>query len=176
MRFVTDGGQFGLLVSPMPGPDMFRFQVIIGDRIIGDDQPCILGSAMGELRNLSQFEHLGFDPVQDTPDAVVSALNSSEKLHDLTTLSIAESMDGWDLQGLIFEGNFILLAREYGSDGAAGMILRTMVNRAEYEELIETAYRYWHPLTSHGSGDKLWIGVATLRVTMISAVAWRCSR
>jgi hypothetical protein len=132
------------------GKPVFRFQIILDGRLIGDDEPCILGSAMGKLRDVGEFERLDFDPAHDSPAVVVSMLDSSEELHDATAFSIAESLDGWLIHGLIFGEEFVIIAQEYRDGQGEGEILRTVVRLGDYEAVVEAAYRYWLPLTSHG--------------------------
>lgn len=49
MRVSTDDEQFGFLVTRLTGSDMFKFHLIMSGQLIGDSEPCILGSAMKQL-------------------------------------------------------------------------------------------------------------------------------
>jgi hypothetical protein len=66
VKFSTDDGQFGLIVSPRPGRDMFAFQLVVDGHVVGDGEPAILGSLMWEL------QHRPFYGIGQVPDAGAS--------------------------------------------------------------------------------------------------------
>ncbi|WP_327326008.1 hypothetical protein OG735_28630 [Streptomyces sp. NBC_01210] len=143
MRFLTDDGRFGLLVAPLKGRGMFRFQLVIDGRLIGDTDPCILGTAMARLGNLTHLDDDRLDFLFSDMDVVLSALLTEEELHDRTTLSIAESLDDWLIHGYVYKGNVVMVARGDGDGSLTGPTLVSVVASAEYEPIIEAARSYW---------------------------------
>jgi hypothetical protein len=148
VRFLTNDGQFGLLVSQEAGLDMFRFQLIVDSRLVGDREPCIIGSAMRQLANVSSLSDLGFDPVAAEPSLVAEILCSDEELHDSVTLPLAESLDGWLIFALVHEGKFIMVAQECRNVGPGGEVIRSIADLGEYSSIISAASGYWRALVS----------------------------
>lgn len=142
MRVSTDDGRFGFILSPVAGK-MFRFQLIVDGRSIGDNEPCILGSAMHRLRHLQVLDDQRLTRLFDDPAAVSSALRSDESLHDAATLSLAESLDGWLVHGYIYNGQAAILAQEYVRGELAGPILVSALDMAEYDLIFAAAHDYW---------------------------------
>jgi len=142
MRVSTDDGGFGFILKPVTG-DMFRFQIIVNGRSMGDDEPCILGSAMHRLRHLKTLDDGRLGCLPDDPVAVSSALRSDEDLHDAATLSLAESLDRWLIHGYIFNGKVAILAQEYERGELAGLILVSVLDKAEYDPIIGAIHDYW---------------------------------
>ena len=124
MRFVTDDGRFCVLVTPLPGHDMFRFQLVIGGQAIGDTEPCILGSAMRKLRNLTELA----DPRSGSPaehlTEVMPLLRSDQEVHDASTWSHAESLDPWLINAYTCQGNAVFLAIHHQADADSALISR----------------------------------------------------
>lgn len=144
MKISTDDGLFGFVLAPLSGAGMFRFQMIVGGRLIGDTEACILGSAMYRLSNLRRLADERLGRVFEEPGAVVSALCTNDGLHDAATLSLAESLDRWRLHGYVHDGKVNVLAQGYNQSGEVeGLVLASVVNVPEYELMIETVRHYW---------------------------------
>ncbi|WP_415952086.1 hypothetical protein [Streptomyces sp. KLOTTS4A1] len=141
MRFLDDAGQFGLLVSPLPGHRMFRFQIIIGGALLGDREGCILGSVMAQLKDRPQLDDakvdIGFDP-----SGLMDRFAVDEFLHDAAIISSVESLDGWTLYGFIHTGRFFLLAREIMPAGVGPVLVGSVV-KADYDSIVDAARDYW---------------------------------
>lgn len=142
MRFLTDDGSFGFLVTPLPGHDMFRFQLVIGSHLIGDSEPCILGSAMYRLGHLDRLDDERLSQVLQDPGGVMSTLESDE-FHDAAVLSLAESLDGWAVDGYVHHDSVVMLARQYHRQVATGPILVSVVVRTEYDPIVDAMHSYW---------------------------------
>lgn len=143
MRFLTDDGEFGFLLSPLSGREMFRFQMIIGGRLIGDSEPCMVGTAMKQLASRPELEDERLSQLSIDPGSVLSVLRTDERLHDSTTMSLAESLDHWVINGYVFGGRFVMLAQEYkeGTPDASARI--SIVDVAEYDALVGALRNYW---------------------------------
>lgn len=50
MRVTTSDGLFGSLVERTDSPRFFVFQLAMNEQLLGDRGPCILGTAMHQLR------------------------------------------------------------------------------------------------------------------------------
>jgi hypothetical protein len=143
MRFLTDNGEFGFLVSPLVGRDMFQFRLIIAGQIVGDGEPCILGSAMKQLAHLPHLDDERLVSISSDPAAVISALNFDEELHDATTLALAESLDRWSIHGYVYKDSAVMLAQEYGEDATESPLLTSIVEVAEYDSIVDVICSYW---------------------------------
>ncbi|MER7039634.1 hypothetical protein [Streptomyces microflavus] len=148
MRFLTDDGRFGFLVAPSEGRGMFRFQLIIDSQLIGDAEPCILGTAMARLRGLAHLEDDRLGLLFSNRDAVLSALLAEEELHDRTTLSIAESLDDWLIHGYVYKGDVVVVARGDEDGSLMGPTLVSVVASVEYDPIIEAVRGYWSSVNS----------------------------
>jgi len=135
MRVSTDDGRFGFILEPVAG-DMVRFQIIVDGRSIGDDGPCIIGSAIYQLQRLKTLDDGRLGCLPDDPVAVSLALRTDEDLHDAATLSLAESLDQWLIHGYIFNGRVAILAQEYERGELAGPILVSVLDKAEYDRIF----------------------------------------
>jgi hypothetical protein len=151
MRISTDDGRFGFLASPLNGRGMFRFQLIIDGRLIGDTEPCILGSAMSRLGDLRFLDDERLGRLADDPAEVFETLRSDELLHDIATLSLAESLDGWLIHGYLSANNVILLAREYQAGALHGPVLVSIVDAIEYGSIFDATRSYWQKASDKGS-------------------------
>jgi hypothetical protein len=140
VRFLTDDGGFGLLIAPLPGRDMFRFQMIIGDQLIGDSEPCILGSAMWQLRNLPFLADSRFGSLRDHLAEVLPLLRCDQEIHDATSLSLAESLDLWLINGYIYQGSATVLAMH--DPAAADSALISTMSLTAYEPVVGASYDY----------------------------------
>jgi hypothetical protein len=143
MRFLTDDGRFGFLVTPLTGHGMFRFQLVIDGQLIGDTEPCFLGTAMYQLGNLPHLDDERLGLLSSDPDVVLSSLLSEEQLHDRATLSLAESLDLWLIHGYVYEGNVVMIARGDEDGSLAGPTWISVVRSAEYDSVFDAAHRYW---------------------------------
>jgi hypothetical protein len=143
MRFLTDDGRFGFLVAPLAGYSMFRFQLVVDGRLIGDSDPCILGTAMARLGSLTHLDDDRLDLPFSDQDVALSALLTEEELHDRTTLSIAESLDDWLIHGYVYKGNVVMVARGDEDGSLTGPTLVSVVAASEYDPIIEAARGYW---------------------------------
>jgi hypothetical protein len=132
-----------LIVTPLAGQHMFRFQMIIDGQVIGDTDGCIIGSAVTGLTNLKQLEEPWLARVSTDPAAVLSILETDETLHDDTVLSIAESLDGWLICGYIYRGEATMLAQEIRGDDLVGPVLVSAVPMADYSAIVDAVRSYW---------------------------------
>lgn len=143
MKVSTDDGQFGFLVTRLAGRDMFRFQLIISGQVIGDSEPCILGSAMKQLGNLRTLDDERLAELSSNPAAVIFALRTDQFLHDASTLSLAESLDQWLLNGFVYDGYVVMLAQDYRDGAAPGVLLTSIVDTVQYHSIFHAVCGYW---------------------------------
>jgi hypothetical protein len=143
MRFLTDNGEFGFLIRPLTGRGMFQFQLVVAGQVIGDSEPCILGSAMKQLGSLPRLDDERLALISSDPAVVMSALRSDEELHDATTLSLAESLDRWSINGYMYKGSAVMLAEACGEDSATSPLLVSIVDAAEYQSIVDVIRSYW---------------------------------
>lgn len=143
MRFLTDDGLFGFRVAPTAGRGLFRFQILIDDKLMGDEEPCILGSAMTRLRILHEMDDDRLDPARSSPGNLISILRSNEILHDAAVLSISESLDSWLLYGYVYNEKVTILGQMYLSNGAMGAATAAVVSRGEFESVVTIVRTYW---------------------------------
>ena len=99
MRFLTDSGEFGFLISPTTSPRFFRFQLIVRGQIVGDRDPCILGTAMQSLPNLMVAKAPELLDRERSAEEVWELLVENDEVHDRTLLPLAESFDGLSIRG-----------------------------------------------------------------------------
>ena len=143
MRFSTDDGRFGLIVTKLAGWHMFRFQMIIDGRVIGDADECIIGSAMARLTNLGQLEDSRFAALSTDPAAVLSVLETDEVLHDIAVVSIAESLDQWLICSYVCRDTATMMAQELRGDDLVGPILVSTVPVADYSTVMDAVRTFW---------------------------------
>src|SRR5262249_35615718 len=134
---------FGLIVAKLAGQHMFRFQMIIDGRVIGDTDECIIGSAMARLTNLGQLDDPRLAVLATDPAAVLSLLETDEALHDTAIVSIAESLDQWLICSYIYRDTATLLAQEIRGDDLVGPILVSAVPVADYSIVMDAVRTYW---------------------------------
>jgi hypothetical protein len=148
MRFTTDDGQFGFLVEPTSYSGMYRFQLIVAGELVGDDEPCFLESAMGTLAALPTLDDERLDAARNDPAAALAILQTDETLHDITTLSVAESLDRWLVCAYIHDKQAVFLARAYADeeDVLVGPLLTAFVPVADYVAVFDGTRAYWSEL------------------------------
>jgi hypothetical protein len=145
MRFLTDDGLFGFIVTPLTGSGMYRFQLVIHGELVGDIEPCFLESAMRSLGRLQELADSRLRRVSVDVASVMGILESDDLLHDAALLQVAESLDGWKVRGYVYEGNATFLATSYmpGSDRIENPIMFAVVPLAEYDSIFGAAHDYW---------------------------------
>lgn len=150
MQFLTDDGGFGFLVTPLGGRNMFRFQLIIAGQVVGDSEPCILGSAMKRLGSLARLDDERLSLLSSEPATVVSILCSEEDLHDAAILSLAESLDHWMICGYMYQGSAVMLAQEYRASQVGNPLLISHIDAAEYGSIFDATRSYWSKVNDRG--------------------------
>lgn len=144
MRFSTNDGKFGFLVSPFENSrGMFRFQLIIDSALIGDTDPCFLETAMIQLGNLPHLEDRRLRSLLADPQSVFSALLYEKDLHDRATLPLAESMDHWLIHGYVHDGNVVMIVRGDRDGTLAGPDLISTLSVKCYKHIFDATCSYW---------------------------------
>lgn len=146
MRVSTDDERFGFIITRLDGLHMFSFQLIISGQLIGDSDPCILGSAMHQLGNLPTFDDARLAGLASDPASAIPLLHTDESLHDGSTVTGSESLDRWSVNMFIHEGCVVLLAQAYCDDdeeGPSGELLTAFVDVAEYDLMFKVVCDYW---------------------------------
>jgi hypothetical protein len=146
MRFLTDDGRFGLLVAPSLGRNMFRFQMIIGGQLIGDSDPCILGSAMRQIGDLAHVTDPRFGSLPEHLAEMMPLLRCDQEIHDATTLSLAGSLDAWLINGHIYQGSVTFVAMR--DRAALDSALISTISLTEYELVAGASCEYWETHTN----------------------------
>lgn len=150
MKFSTDDGQFGLIVSPRPGRDMFAFQLVVDSHVVGDDEPAILGSLMWELQHRPFF---GVDQVPDVRTnlaAAVELLLEHEQFQS-AMLRGAESLDRWLVWVYSQQAHGIALAHPVDGDERVGPVVVSLVKITDFRDVLNSAVHYWSKVRS-GTG------------------------
>jgi hypothetical protein len=142
VKFVDDDGRFGIILTPEDGQHFYRFRLVIDGRVIGDTDPCIIGSAMNSLGHLHALSDRRLSSGLSDPDALMQLLQDDE-FHDATTLSIAESLDSWLLCGYRYEGSVVFVAREDSVRDTSGDVLAANIDQFLYDSIFEMASTYW---------------------------------
>lgn len=154
MRFSTDDGQFGLIVSPRPGDGrMFAFQLVVGSCVVGDDEPFILGSLMWELQHRPSFGIGELPDVRTRPaDAVELLLDEELQLQDdrfgAAMLRGAESLDRWLVWLYAYEAHGVALAQAFKDSKRFGPILASRVGITDFRAVLDGAVHHWQELNS----------------------------
>jgi len=145
MRFLTDDGLFGFILTPSTGSGMYRFQLVINGKLVGDREPCFLESAMRSLGSLHELVDSRLRRIFVDAGSVMDIIESDDSLHDAALLQVAESLDGWKLRGYVYEGNATFLAAGYmsGSDDMTNPISVSVVPLVEYDSVFGAAHDYW---------------------------------
>jgi hypothetical protein len=142
VRFSTDDGQFELVVSPRPGRGMFAFQLVIDGHVVGDADPAILGSLMWELQHRPSFDADQVPDARVSPAAAVELLLADEQLES-AMLRGAESLDRWLVWLYRQQEHGIALAQAADGDERAGPVLVSVVEVADFRDVLDSAVRYW---------------------------------
>jgi hypothetical protein len=143
VRFLTNDGQFGLLISPATEQDMFRFQLIVDGHVIGDTEPCFLVTAMRGLGGLRRQDDTRLATLSSDPTLTLSTLLDDEDLHDATTLPLAESLDQWLIHGYVYRDDAVVIARAAHGDSVVDPTWISIVEFSEYSQVVEAARDYW---------------------------------
>lgn len=152
MRFSTDDGLFGFIVTPMTNSGLFRFQIIVDGKLVGDAEPCYLESAMRSLGKLNRLEDDRLSRISFDRSGVLAAIDSDEVLHDGALLQIAESLDGWKVRGYRYQEDVIFLTQEYlpGQNSRKGAISSSVVPFPEYSAIFSVTRKYWMEVRING--------------------------
>jgi len=146
MRFATDDGHFGLIVTPAGSSwdsNFFRFQLIVGSVIMGDSEPCILGSIMPRLQNLPRLEDPRLARPHVDPAATMSVLSSDAALNDPALLGAAESLDRWSVRGYIHGTTAVVLGEPAEPPDGSRAVGVAVVPLHDFESIVTWAVRYW---------------------------------
>jgi hypothetical protein len=143
MLISTDDGRFGLVLTQVGGGGMFRFQIIVGGRLIGDVDPCLPGSALRQLGQLKALDDTRLGHLSENPAEIAALLRSDEGLHDGSVLALAESMDRWLVYGYVYGGNVHFLAQEYRNRQLDEATLTSTIDFGEYDLIIDAVLHYW---------------------------------
>ncbi|MEU4568113.1 hypothetical protein [Micromonospora sp. NPDC023956] len=142
MIFLDDSGQFGLLVTPLAGHRMFRFQLIVEGQLIGDSEGCILGSVMAQLKNRPRIDDERLDLLGIESAQFMELLADDEFLHDSTIMSSVESLDRWTVYSYVRKKRFVIVAQEV-STRESGPILTASVDEVAFNSIVDAARGYW---------------------------------
>jgi len=152
MRFSTDDGQFGLIVTPTSWNKMFRFQLIVDAAVVGDTEPCILGSAMQQLSNLHRLEDPRLARARVDPAGTMSVLCSDDSLYDLSMLNGAESLDHWLVRGYINGETAVVMSQPAEGPESERSIRVAVVPLRDFESVVRSAVGYWAETSSTQPG------------------------
>lgn len=139
MRFVSDDGLFGFLLSPSGMQRFFRFQLVVGGELVGDSEPCIAGSAIGPLEQLLKLSDPRLDHERFTAAEVENVLSSDHQLNDASLQNFAESLDVCLVRAFIFHRwvNVLVTCQD------PPLSRRAVVRIDEFEVLLKALKEYW---------------------------------
>lgn len=161
MKFLADDDRFGIVVTPAGWRHMYQFRLVIDGCLIGDAEPCIIGSAIRDLGDLKALSDPRLSLGLSDPAALIRLvaaiggldIESGEEpdsadtdLHDGTVLSLAESLDSWLVLGFRHDRGVVFLASEYQGDGVLGPVAAAVIEPPAYDPLVEMARVYWAKL------------------------------
>ena len=141
----TDDGQFGFIIAELPGLGLFHFQVVVEGHAIGDADGTMLGSAVYRLANLKSVDHEDLAQLEDRV-SIFEFLNGDD-IHDAVTLSVAESLDQWLIRAFIQGERVVFMAQEFSGENLVGPIFVSIVDRHQYDSIVESVRSYWE---AHG--------------------------
>ena len=142
MMFSTDDGRLGVIIIPAGTPHMYQFQLVVDGFVLGDCEPCIIGSAMKRLSSLKKLSDARLSPGALSTDALISLLSTDSELHDAATLSLAESMDNWLLRAYKYEDLVVFVGREYRPVEGLPRTIFSVLDETSYDTIIEAAGSY----------------------------------
>jgi hypothetical protein len=167
VKFLADDDRLGIVITPAEGRHMYQFQLVIDGHVVGDAEPCIIGSAIKGLGSLKTPGDPRLSLALSDPAALVRLVTAIGErdaesgdepddadvgLHDSTVLSLAESLDSWLLLGFTCDGHVIFLASQYRDGSAAGEVIRAVVEPPAYDSLLEASRAYWTSLEAPAPG------------------------
>lgn len=113
MLICTDDGQFGFILTRAGDAGMFRFQLIVGGRLIGNADPCVPDSGLRELAQLKPLEDMSL-----RSDALI----------------LAESLNRWLIRGFVYESDAHIVAQN------DDVVLASTIDIGEYECLLDAVF------------------------------------
>lgn len=144
---MTDDGEFGILITRVP-VTLFRFQLIIATRLVGDSEGCLPYSALAQLKEPYRIDDATFDQLPTDAVELMAFLNADDHLHDQTLAPQAESLDGWSVKLFATTSHAVILSREKPGEGTADAALCAVVPIDDYFALAEAAFEHWKLLTT----------------------------
>ena len=145
MLIATDDGQFGFIIAELPGLGLFRFQVVVEGHAIGDADGTMLGSAVYRLANLNAVDDEDLAQLEER--VRIFEFLDGDDIHDAVTLSVAESLDQWLIRAFIQGERVVFMAREYSGENLIGPIFGSIVDRHQYDSIVDSVRHYWE---AHG--------------------------
>ncbi|MEV7680066.1 hypothetical protein AB0O64_16130 [Streptomyces sp. NPDC088341] len=146
MRISTDDGRFGLILTPAGDPwdaRFFRFQLIVDSVIMGDSEPCVLGSMMLTLQNMARLEDPRLARPDADPAATLSVLRSDAALNDPSLLGAAESLDHCLVHGYVHGTNAIVIGKPAEPSAGTRTPHVAVVSLHDFQAIVTAAARYW---------------------------------
>jgi hypothetical protein len=143
-----------------------KFRLVINGCLIGDTEPCIIGSAIVGLADLKALSDPRLSLGLSDPAALVRLVTSAgamdigsgeepddadADLHDGIVLELAESLDSWLVLGFRHDRRVVFLASEYHAGGGLGPVAAAVIEASAYDPLVETVRMYWAELEA-GAG------------------------
>jgi hypothetical protein len=103
---------------------------------------------MGTLAALPTLDDERRDATRNDPAAALAILQTDETLHDITTLSVSESLDRWLVCAYIHDKQAVFLAQAYADeeDVLVGRLLTAFVPVADYVTVFDETRAYWSEL------------------------------
>lgn len=143
MRLTTSDGLFGFVIEPTTTAKFMVFQIVIEGQLIGDRAPCILGTAMQQLRNLAVI-NVGLPHSQKaSPSVIFSALQTNDDWNDATLLPLAESLDSWQVRGFADHSEIVFLARQNGGPKESHSFRMATLPVQEYDFIVKALIDFW---------------------------------
>lgn len=142
MRVTTSDGSFGFLIERTRQKNFNVFQLVIAGVSVGDRNPCILWTAMRQLRSLNEIP-AGVPTRRRQAEDILARIRGDDGWNDASLAPLAESLDAWDVRAYIDEGLAVFILDDDRSRGDQKRPLVGHVGMAEYRLLVEALTQYW---------------------------------
>jgi len=140
VKILTDDEQFGFIIRKTAAQKFFVFQIVLEGCIVGDEEPCILGTAMRQLMNLTS---VSVQPNNGTDRFELVSHLRRDEIYDHTRFNVSESLDQWALHAYSYQQTATFLAQPNGFVGSPKSIIMAKISLDDYAQIAEQVVHFW---------------------------------